>query len=118
MHTAIWPRRHCDGDCKRRLLPCDVLVNQSEIKLEDLQIVSALVIEVFDECAALMSVVNDFHGLFETNGNEDAKDDDEEMVEEFAACRDAVVRRMDIDHRGGFLHGDFSRLLTHDFGWI
>jgi hypothetical protein len=47
-------------------------VNQSEIKLEDLQIVSALVMEVFDQCAALLSVVNDFDGLLETNSNEDA----------------------------------------------
>ena len=93
-------------------------MNQSEFKLEDLQIVSALVMEVFDECAALMSVANDFNGLFETNGNEDAKDDDEEMDEEFAACRYAVVQRMDIDNRGGFLHRDFSWLLTHDFRWI
>jgi hypothetical protein len=33
--------------------------------------------EVFDEGAALMSVVNDFHGLFEADGDEDAEDDDE-----------------------------------------
>ena len=97
-------------------------MNQSEIKLEDLHIVCALVMEVFGEGASLTSVVNGFHGLLETDGNEDAKDDDEEMDEEFAACRDAVLRRMDIDHRGGFLHRDFSWLLTHDFrrikaGW-
>jgi hypothetical protein len=45
-------------------------------------------------------------------------DDDQEMDEEFAAGRDAVVRRMDIDHRGGFLHRDFIWLLTHDLRWI
>ena len=74
------------------------MVNQSEIKLKDLEIAGALVMEVFDECAALMSVVNDFDGLFETYGDEDAKDDDEEVDEKVAACGGAVVRRMDVDH--------------------
>ncbi|MGA8528480.1 MAG: hypothetical protein WB622_02125 [Acidobacteriaceae bacterium] len=52
-------------------------MNQREIKLEDLQIVGALMMEAFDECAAFICVVNDFYGLFEADGDEDAEDDDE-----------------------------------------
>jgi hypothetical protein len=56
--------------------------------------------EVLDQDATFVGVVNGFHGLLEADGDENAEDDGGEMDEELAACGGGVMRWVDVDHAG------------------
>src|SRR5665213_835082 len=55
-----------------------------------------------------LAVVDVLHRLLKTDGDEDAKYDGEEVNEEVPARDGAVVGRMDVDHRGSILWGNYS----------
>jgi hypothetical protein len=67
------------------------------------QIADAFDAEIGFELAALMMVVKRFNALLKAYGDEQANDDGGDVNEEVAPGSGSVVRRVDVEHREGWI---------------
>jgi hypothetical protein len=69
-----------------------------EVAVDDLEVLLGLVVEVFLELVALVTVVDEFDGLLEGYGDEEADDDGDDVDEEVSPGAGGVVGRVDVEH--------------------
>src|SRR5581483_4118127 len=102
--------REAESDTNAALLQCGCIdsahglfepgfkILQAEVPGDDGAIVFSFCAEVGLQLLTLTGVMDQLDGLLESDSNENADDDDEEMDEGVPECDAAVLRRVDVNH--------------------